>query len=236
MSGLLSVIPFGIGVIGAGAYGTFHRNASVFGPVLSRLPGSTRRVALTFDDGPNPEATPRILETLRRYDVRATFFLLGRHVQRWPEGLFGAAPKGTRWRIMDIRIVDCTSLAPRGRSKELKEGTLAIADAAGIAPRFFRAPHGFRSPFVVSAARRLDQRIVGWSLGVWDSALPGTDEIVRRVVCGVHPGSIVLLHDGDGYNPFGDRGQTAESLDRIVPALRDRGYEFTTLPGSPLAR
>jgi peptidoglycan/xylan/chitin deacetylase (PgdA/CDA1 family) len=185
---------------------------------------------LTFDDGPNPEATPRILETLRRHNVRATFFLLGRHVQQWPGLVRELAAEGHQVGNHGYTHRRLHFAGPAQSFAELREGTLAIADAAGVAPRFFRAPHGFRSPFVAAAARRLDQRVVGWSLGVWDSSLPGTDEIVRRVVNGVHPGSIVLLHDGDGYDPLGDRGQTAASVERIVLALRDRGYEFTTLP------
>ena len=76
----------------------------------------------------------------------------------------------------------------------------------------FRAPHGFRSPWVTPIARSLGQRTVGWSLGVWDSDRPGVDEIVRRTVEGATPGSILLLHDGDGYDPDGDRMQTAAAL------------------------
>ena len=76
----------------------------------------------------------------------------------------------------------------------------------------------------------LGQRTVGWSLGVWDSARPGADVIAARTLEGMHAGSILLLHDGDGYDPEGDRSQTAEALPAILDGLRRRGFRFTTLP------
>lgn len=79
-------------------------------------------------------------------------------------------------------------------------------------------------------ASSLGQRTVGWSLGVWDSARPGALEIARRAVEGMEAGSILLLHDGDGYDPHGDRMQTADALPAIIAGLRDRGLRFTTLP------
>ena len=99
-----------------------------------------------------------------------------------------------------------------------------------MTPRHFRAPHGFRSPFVAPAARRLQQRCVGWTLGVWDSDRPGAEEIARRTLGGARRGSIILLHDGDGYDAEGDRTQTAAAVARIVPSLLERGYALATLP------
>ncbi len=113
---------------------------------------------------------------------------------------------------------------------DLTRGTAAIERASGVRPTLFRAPHGFRNPFVTPIAHALGQRTVGWSLGVWDSARPGTDEIVRRAVDGMRAGSILLLHDGDGYDEKGDRMQTAEAVPRIVSGLRARGFLFATLP------
>jgi len=93
----------------------------------------------------------------------------------------------------------------------------------------FRAPHGFRSPWVSSIAGSLGQRTVGWSFGVWDSDRPGADVIVERVVSKTVPGSILLLHDGDGYDPHGDRVQTAQAVPIIVDRLLAEGYRFDLL-------
>ena len=81
----LPAIAVGLAVAGGAAHGAFHRNSPVFGPALSELPGTASNVALTFDDGPNPESTPRILDELRSHGVKATFFVLGSHSERWPE-------------------------------------------------------------------------------------------------------------------------------------------------------
>jgi len=109
-------------------------------------------------------------------------------------------------------------------------GKRAIERAGAPAPRFFRAPHGFRSPWVTAIASSLGERTIGWSLGVWDSDRPGVKAIVDRTLEGTRPGSIVLLHDGDGYNANGDRTQTAAAIPGIISGLRDRGFDFVTLP------
>lgn len=213
-----------------GSYGAFHRNSPVFGRALGRLPTREAQVALTFDDGPNPEATPRILDVLGREAVPATFFLLGRHVERWPglarrmadEG-HGLGNHGYHHRKLHRR-------GPAYVRLDLGLGTDAILDASGVQPRHFRAPHGFRSPWVSRIARDLGQDTVGWTLGVWDSDRPGVDAIVRRSVEGCCPGAILLLHDGDGYDETGDRTQTAEALPRIIGELRAKGYRFVGLP------
>ena len=113
---------------------------------------------------------------------------------------------------------------------DLTRGADAIERACGVRPRHFRAPHGFRNPWVTPIARSLGERTIGWSLGVWDSARPGADEIVKRTLDGMRAGSILLLHDGDGYDANGDRTQTAEALPRIIAGLRARGFAFVTLP------
>ena len=109
-------------------------------------------------------------------------------------------------------------------------GTESIERASRVRPRLFRAPHGFRSPWVTSIARSLGQQTVGWSRGVWDSKRPGVDVIVRRTVEATKPGSIMLLHDGDGYDIEGDRSQTAAAVPIIVDRLHERGFTFVTIP------
>jgi peptidoglycan/xylan/chitin deacetylase (PgdA/CDA1 family) len=212
------------------SYGAFHRNSPVFGRALGRLRTDAKHVALTFDDGPNPTATPRVLDVLRSEGVPATFFLLGKHVERWPDLArqiavdgHGLGNHGYHHRKLHFR-------GPGYVRVDLALGTDTIERATNARPAFFRAPHGFRSPWVSHIARELGQKTVGWTVGVWDSDMPGTDEIVRRSVNGCRPGTILLLHDGDGYDADGDRTQTAEALPRIIRELRERGYSFVRLP------
>ncbi len=213
-------------------HGALHRNSPVFGRVISRLPGDARRVALTFDDGPNPDATPRILDILAREGVAATFFVLGRHAERWPSLVKRAGDEGHCVANHGYHHRKLHLQAPSYVRRDLFLGTDAIVRASGRTPRLFRAPHGFRSPWVGPIARSLGQRVVGWSLGVWDSARPGADAITERTLSGARPGSIVLLHDGDGYDPHGDRLQTADALPAIIQGLRRAGYGFSALPAA----
>jgi peptidoglycan-N-acetylglucosamine deacetylase len=219
-----------IAAAGLAAHGTWHRNSFVFGPVVTHLPGDEPVVSLTFDDGPNPRATPRILDVLRRERVHATFFVLGRHVERWPELVRRMALEGHQIGNHGFFHRKLHRRTPAYVRDDITRGTEAIVRASGVRPHHFRAPHGFRSPWVTPIAASLGQCTVGWSLGVWDSDRPGADVIARRSIQGMHAGSILLLHDGDGYDPEGDRMQTADALPTIIEGLRGRGFRFTTLP------
>jgi len=113
--------------------------------------------------------------------------------------------------------------------RELEEAHGVISETVGKPPRTFRAPHGYRNPFVGRTVRRLKYTLFGWTFGVWDSARPGAEEIRRRVRTHLVPGAVVLLHDGDGYDFHGDRTQTAEALPGIIRDARDAGFEFAPL-------
>jgi peptidoglycan/xylan/chitin deacetylase (PgdA/CDA1 family) len=221
----------GLAAAGLAAHGIWYRNSSVFGRVITRLPGNDPVVSITFDDGPNPHATPRILDTLREKNVKATFFVLGRHADRWPELVQRMAAEGHQLGNHGWYHRKLHRRPPSYVRTDLTRGNDSIERASGVRPRHFRAPHGFRNPWVTPIAHSLGQETVGWSLGVFDSARPGVDEIVKRSLNGLSAGSILLLHDGDGYDQDGDRMQTAEALPRIIDGLRARGLGFATLPG-----
>ena len=227
---MIAYAALGVSVLGGAVHGAFHRNSPFFGRALGKIESDHKVVALTFDDGPNPKATPRILDTLAEKGVRATFFVLGSHAERWPELVRRISHEGHQLGNHGYFHRKLQFKSPFYVSRDIRLGIRAIKRAGAPAPRYFRAPHGFRSPWTTPIASSYGERTVGWSLGVWDSDRPGVDEIVRRTLDGVSPGSIVLLHDGDGYNPDGDRMQTAAALPRIIDRLKDQGYEFKTLP------
>jgi peptidoglycan-N-acetylglucosamine deacetylase len=221
----------GLAAAGLAAHGTWHRNSWVFGRPLTHLPGPGDVVSITFDDGPNPRATPQILDVLRREGVHATFFVLGRHADRWPELVRRMADEGHQLGNHGYWHRKLHRRTPGYVRDDLTRGTEALFKASGgVRAKHFRAPHGFRSPWVTPIAHSLGQRTIGWSLGVWDSARPGVDEITRRALEGVRARSILLLHDGDGYDAEGDRQQTADALPSIIEGLRARGFCFATLP------
>jgi peptidoglycan/xylan/chitin deacetylase (PgdA/CDA1 family) len=215
---------------GLAAHGMFHRNSPLFGRVLSRLPAHSRTVALTFDDGPHPDVTPCILDVLRQEGVPATFFVLGKHAERWPDLVRRAAAEGHEVGNHGFAHNRLHFAGPGRIREDLLRGTVAAQRACQRTPRLFRAPHGFRSPFVSPIAMSLGQTTVGWTYGVWDSDCPGAAVIAARVLDRASPGAIILLHDADGHDTARDRRQTAEALPLIIRGLRERGYAFTALP------
>ena len=227
---MIGAVAVGLAAVACAAHGTWHRNSWIFGPVLNHLPGHERVASITFDDGPNPVATPRILDALKTDGVHATFFVLGRHADRWPALVRRMADEGHQIGNHGYYHRKLHRRTPAYVRDDLMRGVDAIQRACGVTPGHFRAPHGFRNPWVTPIAHSLGERTVGWSLGVWDSARPGTDEIVTRTLDGMRAGSILLLHDGDGYDAEGDRTQTADALPQIIAGLRARGFRFVTLP------
>ena len=218
-----------IAATGALAWGAYERNSPLFGRVIRRLASADPAVALTFDDGPNPRATPAILDALGTAGVSATFFVLGRHAERWPRLVSRMADEGHVVANHGFHHEKLLWHSPRWVRRDLRLGRETIERCGAARPTLFRAPHGQRNPWVSPIAFSEGQRTVGWTLGVWDSAKPGAHVIADRVVRGGDCGSIILLHDGDGYDPGGDRMQTAAAVPMIIRGLRERGFSFATL-------
>src|SRR6266581_4135511 len=175
-----------------------------------------------------PRVAARILGVYER-DVPAAFFRVGEHVRRNPAVARRIAERGHELGNHGQHHVKLHLRGPHRIRAELATAHQTIVDATGRAPRVFRAPHGYRNPFVASVVRDLGYRLFGWTFGVWDSDRPGAEEIRRRVRRKLSPGAIILLHDGDGYDPAGDRAQTAAALSGIIEDAREAGYEFRPL-------
>jgi peptidoglycan-N-acetylglucosamine deacetylase len=209
-------------------WGAYAPNSRLYGPIIGR--GPRQRVAfLTFDDGPNPGVTERVLEVLEREAVPATFFMVGRHVERHRANALAVAQAGHEIGNHTYSHIKLHRVGPRRAAEEIRRGHEIIAEITGAIPRSFRAPHGYRSPFVGRAIAPYRYQVFGWTLGVWDSARPGAEKIRARVRTGLRPGSIILLHDGDGYHPLGDRWQTAAALQGIITDTRAAGYRLAPL-------
>ncbi len=221
-------------VTGTLSWGTYAPTSPLFGRVTSRGPRHGRALYLTFDDGPRPGVTERILETLARERVPAAFFLVGATVRRHPATARAITLAGHEIGNHTRSHRKLHRLGPASIREELVGGHKDIVEVTGEIPRAFRAPHGYRNPFVARVARRLRYRTFSWTFGVWDSDRPPAAEIRRRVRVKLKPGAIILLHDGDGYdpegsNPRGDRTPTAEALPGIIADARAAGYDFHPL-------
>jgi peptidoglycan/xylan/chitin deacetylase (PgdA/CDA1 family) len=199
------------------------------GRSLRRGPRRGRAVALTFDDGPSDD-TPAVLEALEQAGVRATFFVLGTAARRRPELLREVARRGHLVALHGDTHVKLHLAGPARVARELDRCAAALREAGVVASPLFRAPHGFRGPFLGPALKKRGLTLAAWTRGVFDSARPGAEVIAARASARPRPGEILLLHDGCGTPGIDPRrDQTAAAIPEIVRRWREAGFEFVTL-------
>ncbi len=180
-------------------------------------------VALTFDDGPHPEGTPRVLEILDHAGARATFFVIGEQVQRRPELAARIVAAGHAIALHGHRHVLQLRLSARELNADLTRGARAIEDATGQAPAWHRPPYGIYSPAGLRAARDHGLRPLLWSRWGKDWRKFTTPErIARRITANIAPGDVILLHDADFYSARNSHRRTAQALELIVTELKMR--------------
>jgi peptidoglycan/xylan/chitin deacetylase (PgdA/CDA1 family) len=196
-------------------------------------PGVRGEVALTFDDGPSPSYTLPILDALQAAGAHATFFVVGRHAQRYPEVVraewqAGDAIGNHTWGH------DWIAGLPRAQlQKSLTATTTAIRAATGDpCVWLFRPPWGGVdwNRTVAAEVRREGLTSLTWDLMAMDWTRPGASTIARRIIQGLHPGAIILLHDGAPDTENQDRSQTVAALPAILAAIQARGLRAVTLP------
>jgi peptidoglycan/xylan/chitin deacetylase (PgdA/CDA1 family) len=199
-----------------------------------RMPATeTPTIYLTFDDGPNPEATPQLLDVLKHHDASATFFVIGRYItdetlpivrRMFEEGHAVALHSPTR-RFMGAN--------PGVVAATLQEMAARIEVLTGYQPcRAFRPKSGHRSVTMLMGARRAGYTVVGWGWMLWDLGLfreRTADRLVPRFTSRASAGDIVVIHDGDDGNPRADRQYAIETVDRVIPELKARGFQFGTI-------
>lgn len=184
-----------------------------------------RQVALTFDDGPLPPYTGRVLDILERYGVTATFFCVGMLADAYPDGVAEIRQRGHQLGNHTWSHPFLPELTRAEVVAQVSRAGEAIARAAGEdPPTLFRPPYGGRSPQVLRWLAELDSTVVLWDVMGFDWALPGEEHISQAVLDSVQPGSVVLLHDGGG-----DRQQTVDALPAILEGLLARGFDFVAI-------
>jgi peptidoglycan/xylan/chitin deacetylase (PgdA/CDA1 family) len=202
---------------------------------VDAAPGTTPTIYLTFDDGPNPDWTPPLLDALRDNGVGATFFLIDQHITEdtapivrriADEGHAIGLHSGTR-RLMIT--------APGDLASTLEQAASRIAAITAREPcRLFRPHAGWRSSTMYQALDQIDYRLAGWSWGMWDwDWWRGRDgaRIAERLARKASPGDIIVIHDGHHKNSRADRRHAAETVRRLAPLLQARGFAFDTLCG-----
>jgi peptidoglycan/xylan/chitin deacetylase (PgdA/CDA1 family) len=200
-------------------------------PSIWRMPQSDPpTVYLTIDDGPNPTATPALLDVLAAHRVKATFFVIDKHLndstapivrRAFEEGHAVALHSHTRWLMLK---------GPDGFARTLHSAAARMEQLTGHAPcRAFRPHGGNRSVPMLMGAARAGYSVVGWGWMLWDFNWfreRNAGDIVPRLVDRASPGDIIVIHDGHHADPTPDRRYAIETVDRLIPALRARGYAF----------
>lgn len=230
-------VVFALGYIGVLLWGVMDLRLRMFGDAICFVKDAGPCLSLTFDDGPDPVSTRLVLKALREENVRATFFVVGKKAERHPEVLKEIVAAGHELGIHSYAHERLYSLLPPERVKADIERTREIIfSATGVRPIWFRPPVGQMSPRTALGAERAGVTVIGWGVRALDGLSKTTNEkCQRRVVAGLAPGAIILLHDGwerEDVDPLrGLLGCPAgvRTLGPILTACREKGLVPVTI-------
>ena len=224
---------FDIGVLSTlFAYHGVNPRSRFYGKVWSNGNRNRPRISLTFDDGPNEPYTSQVLTILEQYSIKATFFVIGQNARRHPEICRRIVTAGNV--IGNHSYHHNKSLClRRGKAvaRDIELAHQAIYECTGFEPKLFRPPYGFRTPWLMRTVRHLGYMVVTWDnmTGDWKANKSG-EEIGQTIVQRVKPGSVIVLHDGRDSKPNYDRSQMLQALPFVIETLRERGFDFVTIP------
>ena len=189
-----------------------------------RVETEKKVVALTFDDGPHPEKTLKILDVLGKYNVAATFFVIGKNAEYYPEVLKEVADAGHEIANHTYTHASLGKCSPDAIEREISSAEDSILGACGAKTKLLRPPEGSCSRDVMNIAASLGYSVILWNVDTRDWAHKSAGEIFFNVKKNVRPGSIILFHDytvGENH--------TVEALDKVIGFLIEDGYEFVTV-------
>jgi peptidoglycan/xylan/chitin deacetylase (PgdA/CDA1 family)/predicted MFS family arabinose efflux permease len=219
---------FSLGFPVIAVYLAWQPGSQLYGQMLTHGPRDRMEVAITFDDGPNDPWTLRIADTLDRYGVEGTFFTVGKNAESHPEIVRSLVAQGHLIGNHSYRHHKSDAVVDPGYA-ELWKAERAISSAAGVCPAIYRPPNGFHTPWQLHAVASHSMKTVTWDVIPRDWKDPPPDEVARRVLDSVKPGSIILLHDGKDTDEHTDRSATLNALPGIIEGLRAKGYQIVRL-------
>lgn len=190
--------------------------------VIKKVPTSHKVVALTYDDGPHYQSTPKLLEVLRQKQVKATMFVTGMHVERHPELVAQMVADGHEIASHGYSHKFLAKEPPQVRSEEIAR-TEAVITSIAPKPVLFRPPGGSYNDAITAELKSRGYTTVLWSVDPRDWSVPPVGEVVNAVMKGVKPGSIIIMHDGQYPLP------TAQATGIIIDRLRADGYTIVTV-------
>jgi len=213
---------------GTAAYiGATTPRVTWFGALTSHGPRNSDQVALTFDDGPNPPFSEQVAAILDQHGVKGTFFTVGKALD--------ARPDVSRALMADGQLLGNHSYTHDAvhwldpRYPELQKTQDSFERNLGVCPAFYRPPHGSHTPFMAHVVADHGMTMITWDDSAGDWATTDSDLVARRILAGVKPGSIILLHDGSDGNIGADRSVVLRALPIILDGLEQRGLKPVTL-------
>jgi peptidoglycan/xylan/chitin deacetylase (PgdA/CDA1 family) len=214
----------------AAGYQSMAPTGQWFGRTFTGLPRGTKKIALTYDDGPNDPHTMRLLEVLAKHEVHATFFLIGRYVKQRSDIAGEVAAAGHVVGNHTFTHPLLTLKSNTEISRQLTDCRTALHDAVDLPSTLFRPPFGGRRPAVLRIARELGLQPVMWDVTGYDWNAPPAAMIEKKCSRQIRGGDVILLHDG-GHKQMGvDRSQTVLATNNLIQRYKSEGYEFVTIP------
>ncbi len=203
------------------------------GENIRRLPTrsvATNEIALTFDDGPDPENTPRVLDLLDAAGHRASFYAVGERAEKYPQVIQDIVKRGHAVENHSQHHTNSFAFYSSSRLlRELDAAQQAISGAAGSLPRFFRAPMGFRTPFLDPVIARLGLHYTSWTRRGFDSTAKNPTPVLQRLVTNLQAGDILLLHDGSMLSSRREPPIVLDVLPALLKKISERGLKSVTL-------
>ena len=225
--------------MGLATAGLWPRSA-LLGPNVRRLPpaaAARHEIAITIDDGPDPEVTPAVLDLLAAHGVRATFFCIAAHARAQPALLRRIVDAGHSVQNHSDRHPHHFSLlGPAAMAREIGDAQALLADLTGVRPHCFRAPAGLRNPLLDPVLHRLGLHLVSWTRRGFDTREADPKRVLGRLTRGLAAGDILLLHDGNARRTAAGVPVLLDVLPALLKACLDAGLEPVTLAHAVQAR
>lgn len=207
--------------------------SSWLGPNWTKLPPaatSRNEIALTIDDGPEPAVTLPVLDILDTYQVKATFFYIGKKAAQYPELCREIIKRGHAIENHSQHHSVFFSMFGYQKIKnEILAGQETLQTITGIRPQFFRAPAGLRNPFLDPALKKLGLHLASWSVRGFDTRVNDAEKVHAKLIKGLRPGAIVLMHDGNAARTTASEPVIIAVLPALLEAAKAKGLRFVTL-------
>jgi peptidoglycan/xylan/chitin deacetylase (PgdA/CDA1 family) len=223
---ILTLVILVLAILAGCMYASFSIRSSLFGKIYWRGRTDRNQIAITFDDGPHPKFTRDILQILQREKVPATFFLVGKKIDAFPEVAREIAAAGHELGFHGFTHRALWMKPQRTLQDEVDRSRESFRTHLGFEPKLFRPPYGIRGRRILTIAQQSGWKTIFWTRSGWDWTDIPSEEVARRALKKPMPGSFLLLHDSDGSSLHADRHRTVSALEIILRQLREQGFTF----------